>query len=632
MSKFNDSEKRILKLFQTEENRHAEEEFSQVLTENPNVRLAFINENRSFTDGRNIVVDPACDRIFSDKEALELTARYMKVPSNKIADFTTEWAGLKMSARAYNIHECLHIIYTHFPSYSITDKRSTNKARMITLSMISNIIEDAYIEAVGASVYDNAEFYLKWARIVRMFTARESEGTVAQVFTSANMTETNAEKLMYILDYMGGLLLYPMYSVTPWEDCREMIEKLTPLFRKGAVCCSPKLRHEYACKIFDELEDLIPECEEELDTRSFEILFPGTKTHTSVNLGSQNYTSEGKEQEVTRMLFTDKEGKLIPFSDDTEKIIKLANGFSLEYEKVKEDENSESVSIVYVYSDLDAANIHKGVNVYENHPKPDQKYSKAYKTILNKYRTTINTANASFERLLRAETETIEYKKRFGTGISSKYFGDVKKRYWYNKLTTESVPETAILFMIDGSGSMFGERKNAAVISSVILHEILKAQSIPHSFVEHRAIFSEPIVEHNVLIGFDGKRNEHLNLMRISADEGTREGLSLLWAEKYISSHCDCEKKIIIVISDGVPMHEFGNNHYFPPLSMQDTAKSANKIIHRGTKIIAIALDDKGNSCYDDLKEIYPETIDCTDIKSLTNQLLRVISRELKRF
>lgn len=91
------------------------------------------------------------------------------------------------------------------------------------------------------------------------------------------------------------------------------------------------------------------------------------------------------------------------------------------------------------------------------------------------------------------------------------------------------------------------------------------------------------------------------------------------------------KKKLIIVISDGVPEHEFDNNYYLPPLSINDTKAAAAKIIRKGIKIIAIALDDKSQRCYDNLKEIYPETIDCTDVKDLTNQLLRVISREFKK-
>lgn len=69
MSKFTQYEEELLKLFQSEANRRAEEEFARIFTENDNVRVAFINEDRAFTDGRNIVVDPAGDKLFSDKRS-----------------------------------------------------------------------------------------------------------------------------------------------------------------------------------------------------------------------------------------------------------------------------------------------------------------------------------------------------------------------------------------------------------------------------------------------------------------------------------------------------------------------------------------------------------------------------------
>ncbi len=60
-----DAEK-TLKLFQCDFNRSIEENFAQVLSENEKVRLFFINENQSFTDGQNIVVDPGIGEAFAD--------------------------------------------------------------------------------------------------------------------------------------------------------------------------------------------------------------------------------------------------------------------------------------------------------------------------------------------------------------------------------------------------------------------------------------------------------------------------------------------------------------------------------------------------------------------------------------
>jgi predicted polyphosphate/ATP-dependent NAD kinase len=65
-------------------------------------------------------------------------------------------------------------------------------------------------------------------------------------------------------------------------------------------------------------------------------------------------------------------------------------------------------------------------------------------------------------------------------------------------------------------------------------------------------------------------------------------------------------------------------------MGIKDTANAAVKIIKRGANIIAVALDNGGDcGCYDALSEIYPYLAACTELKRLTGQLLRIISRNL---
>ena len=223
-----------------------------------------------------------------------------------------------------------------------------------------------------------------------------------------------------------------------------------------------------------------------------------------------------------------------------------------------------------------------------------------------------------------------EEKKLFGSGITSTRLADVKKRYWYRNAEDYGIPDLAVLLLIDGSGSMGGSRKESAMISSVILHEVLKKQGITHSIVEHRAGFNDPIVKVNILVGINAKNEEKFNLMTLSAGGDNRDGLALFWAEKFLNTYTTCTQKLIIVLADGAPAHAYDN--YYPPVSSKDTANAAAKIIKRGTDIIAVALDD-GNvgtyACYDALKEIYPSVVSCTDLKRLTGQLLGIISKNL---
>jgi len=189
------------------------------------------------------------------------------------------------------------------------------------------------------------------------------------------------------------------------------------------------------------------------------------------------------------------------------------------------------------------------------------------------------------------------------------------------------------LFLVDGSGSMDGRLMDNVMASMVIIHEVFKKTNIQHSIVEHRAIYDEPRLIHNILVDFQYKNEEAYNILGLKAEDGTREGFSLYWAEKHLKKNCHTEYKIIIMISDGAPAHTCeGTIDYVPPVSIKDTAEAVKKIIRRGTPIVAIALKNPyDNKCYEQLKMIYPDVISCDDIKNLTGQLLRVISKFFQR-
>lgn len=134
MSKFSQEEEELLKLFQSEANRRAEEEFARIFTEKDNVRVAFINEDRAFTDGRNIVVDPASDKLFSDREAIEKTLKFLGLPENSCSS----WSALKLISRRYFVQinyitNCCRFSQTTRMSYKTATKgnESPKKAKKV---------------------------------------------------------------------------------------------------------------------------------------------------------------------------------------------------------------------------------------------------------------------------------------------------------------------------------------------------------------------------------------------------------------------------------------------------------------------------------------------------------------------
>jgi hypothetical protein len=615
------NDKKTLKQFQCDFNLSIEETFAQVLTENEQVRLFFINENQAFTDGRNIIVDPAVGEVFADKKALIRAEDYMQLGRKISSD---PWYALRMITRGQNIHECLHILYSDFPNGIKTDVRASTKIKTKILALINNIIEDAYIEAVGCSVYDNLELYLQFERVAVLFSNTPIEDTVNRTFRSE--TEEAQETLPFVeyLSYMGTFLLYPMVvQPEPPESIAEYVERTKQLFLDGSVCGEPKERYKYTQQIFDVIEPLIPESEDDIDDKLFERMLPGLKTHSADDKTISTYHSEGRTVSISRRLFTDLDGNELPKRDFGEQMVIVVDDYRNEKEAALRIVLAKPDVVNWKGTHFDCSRVHKDIEIIETTPKPNLNFRRAYQNIYSKYQININSYNNRFTQLMKARIPVREEKRLFGSGITSTRLADVKKRYWYRNAEDFGIPDIAVLLLIDGSGSMGGLRKDSAMVSSVILHEVLKKQGITHAIVEHRAGGHKPVVNINIMVGFNAKNEEKYNLMTLSAGGDNRDGLALFWAEKFLNTYTTSSQKLIIVLADGAPAHAY--DEYYPPVSSKDTANAAVKITKRGTDIIAVALDDGGAgdyACYDALKEIYPSVVSCTDLKRLTGQLL----------
>jgi nitric oxide reductase activation protein len=301
----------------------------------------------------------------------------------------------------------------------------------------------------------------------------------------------------------------------------------------------------------------------------------------------------------------------------------------LEKEDLQKLQKNERSSSIFDYNNFDCSNLHRNIKLEVIKPKINMNLKRAYQNIVSKYRLTINSYSSQIAQYLKMDIEEKEEKKLFGSGLSSRNFGDPKGRFWHRKSTIQGIPDIGFLFLVDGSGSMEGGRMNGVISSMVIIHEVFKNNNIQHSIVEHRAIYDKPKLNHNILVDFQHKNEEKYNILRLNASEGTREGFSLYWAEKHLNKSCLSEYKVIIMISDGAPAHTCDDPiDYVPPVSIKDTAEAAKKIIKRGTSVVALALDaPEDDECYRQLKMIYPNVVSCIDINKLTGQLLHVISK-----
>ena len=656
--------KDFLDRFQCERNRLIEESFARAFSETADTNLFFINEDSAYTDGKNIIVDPAEHDIYKDEECLKCTRKFLEWPPEFLAD---PWNALKMTTRAQTLHEALHLIYSNFPQNHLKDpefKDENNKRRknlFKTVRTISNIIEDAYIEAVGASVYDNIGPYLKFGRIAPMLAKKETEGTadknlkqqipkeleeisrlkpeeitpemlpLVEQLKKFREAEKKIKTIARYLNYMSGQLLYPMFIFPePEDDIKKYVERTRELFLKGSIAPDPDERYDYAKKILAEIEELVPEdmfAEIEDITPKYII---GKGTHGDSGISSGTYSHKGKPMPVSRRLFAGLDGIPCQGKDgkETEIILLLARQFGKDSEY--------SIDIICTAggeitqksgSEYSQSLLHKDIKINILRPKINLNLRKAYQNIYDRYHLNINSYSSRFLQILKLHVPVREHRFIFGEGIDSKDLGDPKRRFWHRTQPGIEIPDMSVLLLIDGSGSMSGDRRNAAMTSAVILHEVLKRQGMEHCIAEHRGNYhKDSEIDVNILLGFNAMDEEKYNIMQLEASSDNRDGLALLWAEEYICKNTFCEKKLIIVISDGQPSHSYGDYH--PPVSVKDTANIVKKIMSRGTEVIAVSLDNAEEySTYENLKEIYPHLVACNDLKRLTGQLLRIISR-----
>lgn len=624
----------LLRQFQRDSIRRAEESFAQALTENEKVRLFFVNEHQAFTDGTNVIVDPALKELFTDKDALDIAADFLQWPRVVFAD---PWNALKIITRGQTIHECLHILYTDMPGRQFSDPDCDTRNKKRVMTSISNIIEDSYIEAAGCSCFDNMEFFLQFHRVAGIFARKRVAGTVARTFADflppkdeTKKERTNGEKLTDYLDYMVGMLLYPMFPLEkPEEDIKAYVDATRQFFWDGSAAPSPAERYEYCSKIFNVIKELIPEDSEELDTEFLESVLGGMKTHEGNNSPSGE-KHEGRSQEITVRLFADKSGKPRENTVPLEQLMKALADFAKEKGQTVKVELYEGSHSEFHGSDIKASVVHKNIKINENRPKIELSLRRAYQNIYNRYKVNINSYNSRFSQILHDHVTQREEKFTFGSGISSKRLADPRKRYWYRNMDGIDVPDMAVMLLIDGSGSMEGGRREAAMHSAVILHEVLKKQNVPHAIVEHRAVWDKEEVDANILVGFNAREEEKYNILQLDADANSRDGLMMYWAERYLEKNVQNEHKLLIVISDGEPCHHV--DEYFPPVSTRDTAEAVKKISRRGVEVVAIALDETGDySCYNALKDIYPHLIACDDLNHLTGKLLGIIAKIINR-
>ena len=632
----NKKDRNALNAFVTEQRRIEEQDFAATFSGNSMIELFFILENNSYTDGKSIVIDPHTQELFCDDSAWIKTIHILKDTGFSL-DFTNRQLTLSWITKALNIHESSHVLYTNFPSIATKGKHS--KTYTMILATVSNIIEDAFIDAKTIENYSNAYAYVYLFRILSMFRSRFfDDSTINDNLKDVQIENEEKDALSDILHYFSVKHIYPMFEVDVPKYLEKEIDYLSPLFSAATRNGDPCLRDQTSIEITEYLYKEIlgkdkdsDEKESEEEQKKINDIIDKLKdllVDFEIGLGTFNYNNNSHNGLVTSSI---KEVKVVSVEELSRMLNEASSDVIQALNSLIESQNKQSEYVIgyehtYKEGSLSKDRLHKGMLVKEILLPVDNKLKFAYERIKNNYKININSYNRQFTKLLKERYEYYGDKKVIGAILSSKNFADPKRRFWKLKEEETKTPDLCIVFMIDGSGSMRNIIDDAKC-SLVMVHETLKTFNIKHSIVLHQALYETNEVDHYILLPFNARNGQEYNIIKPLELENTREGLSLFWVNKYLEKIYS-EHKIIVMISDGAPYHYSQTDIYNAPKSILDTRNVRIKLESLGYTVIAVALD----GCYNDLTQIYDNVIECNDITKLTGKLLQVISTEIDKY
>lgn len=619
-----------------EKNQIPEEFFAKIFSKQKQTKLIYEPSDTAYTNGQEIHITPEFQNLYKEsdlfKQADNMLGYSKKYPKLKF----NQPNQIYFISHALLIHECLHIIYTDFTINISTDKDVEWQYKRL-LASIHNIIEDAYIEAAGSIQFKEIKYLLLLLRT--LCGLKNNQRTEEE-----KQKEIRQQPLIRYINYIIRKILFPVTKQEePEDDIKEIIQKTEPLFYEGISQSSCRMRYDYSKKILNELikAGIADQGENEdpgkglSDPNTGTLGEPDNSTGDKFDLDQdifgRNLKDAMKNAKVNNNTSNNNVNTSLPEqllnalreelqkNSDAEKLLEdLQKAMQESQNSTIKNNATQAQTNTKNGADLDPI-YNNNITYKEKTFSPQKKDQIEYEQIKQTYKPTINKYR-KFINSIKSTTEAKESGYRYGTNIDSSNLSDPKKRYWQRNSQDIETPELVVSLLIDGSGSMFGEKELAAKKATIILHEILASAKINHRIAEFRTLH-EDTAEHNILINYNHKENDKYNLIRIDSNGCNRDGLAIKWALNDILKQPQ-PNKIIIIISDGLPS---AYNSYTE--AEADLKSSIKKAKTKKVPVIAIALEDE--MVYQELKKYYKNILYCKKLEKLPDMLAKIITEAL---
>ena len=256
----------------------------------------------------------------------------------------------------------------------------------------------------------------------------------------------------------------------------------------------------------------------------------------------------------------------------------------------------------------------------------DESVKDEYMRILNEVKPYSRRLQKGIARILEdLRMGCVNHHRRMGKLVEASEAYRPDKRFFADKKLPQDVPDLAVCILVDESGSMSGNKIEAARKAAIMLHDFTLGLKVPTHVAGHTTEYRDDNLKYNIYSDYEscGER-DRFRLMAMKADCNNRDGAAIDLAAEHLSRRPE-EVKLMLVISDGQPCAE----RYWGPAANKDTADTVTRWRNKGIEIIGICID-AGEM--DVIHQIYGDYfIDGMDLEALPKIMLNLVKKRIVR-
>ena len=204
--------------------------------------------------------------------------------------------------------------------------------------------------------------------------------------------------------------------------------------------------------------------------------------------------------------------------------------------------------------EITSARIGKAATCLNRRVKVDdvERSMELYSNLMTKLRPGINSLYGRLRNIFQNDLEVTDYRSSGKLNFKRVNNGRMTARVFDKHRLPSEKAKTAVMILVDESGSMSGHNSRTAKETAIALAETFHRLDIPTYIIGFTADTSGADAVHNHYVTWKNSMNERLRLLDITARSNNFDGYSIRYGGE-ILRRVNSEHKLMVVVSDGNP-------------------------------------------------------------------------------